>query len=101
VEVAPADKTLPKRVREAQMLGVNYTLVVGAQEEADGTVTARPRNDDGAERAKGEGGGSEGTGAAGGPVFGIAEGEPLLPVSGTVPVEELVSQLQQRIARYQ
>ena len=80
--MAPASKTLQKRVREAQLLGVNYTLVVGAQEEADGTVTVRPRND-----------ATEGQAA-------VDTDDQLQPVSGTLVVAQLVDELQQRVAAY-
>ena len=44
VDVDLSARTLPKMVREAQLAQYNYILVVGAEEEKNGTVNARTRN---------------------------------------------------------
>lgn len=44
VEVAAADESLGKRIRQSKMLKVPYLLVVGEKEETDGTVTAESRD---------------------------------------------------------
>lgn len=48
VQVAGAghDATLAKQVREAQMLGYNYIVVVGDREVESGMVAVRERDDD-------------------------------------------------------
>ncbi len=42
-ELAPANETLGKRIREAQMEKIPYILVVGADEESENTVSVRQR----------------------------------------------------------
>lgn len=44
VEVDNRTETVSKKVREAQLEKVNYILVVGEQEQSDGTVTVRTRD---------------------------------------------------------
>ena len=44
VDVDLSARTLPKMVREAQLAQYNYILVVGAEEETDGTVSVRTRD---------------------------------------------------------
>jgi threonyl-tRNA synthetase len=43
-ELAPSNETLGKRIREAQLEKIPYILVVGADEEAEKTVSARQRD---------------------------------------------------------
>jgi threonyl-tRNA synthetase len=44
VDVDSSNHTLNKKVREAQLAQYNYILVVGAEEEAAGTVNIRTRD---------------------------------------------------------
>ena len=44
MDVFGDDKTLNKRIREAQLLGYNYILVVGDQEVENRTVNVRSRD---------------------------------------------------------
>jgi threonyl-tRNA synthetase len=44
VEVDEADEKMQKKVRKAQLAQANYILVVGGEEEAEGTVNVRTRD---------------------------------------------------------
>ncbi|RCV24969.1 hypothetical protein SETIT_5G129000v2 [Setaria italica] len=47
VDIDMSDRTIQKKVREAQVAQFNYTLVVGAQEAETGNVSVRVRGSDG------------------------------------------------------
>ena len=53
-ELADANESLGKRIREAELLKTPYVLVVGEKEAAAGTVAVRTRGRDG-EKATDEG----------------------------------------------
>ena len=44
IDADMSHKTLNKMIRDAQLAQYNYILVVGAQEESDGTVSVRTRD---------------------------------------------------------
>ncbi|HEX4104431.1 MAG TPA: threonine--tRNA ligase [Candidatus Paceibacterota bacterium] len=45
-ELAPANESLGKRIREAELMKIPYVLVVGEKEEKDGAVAVRSRKGD-------------------------------------------------------
>jgi threonyl-tRNA synthetase len=45
VEVDPADEQLGSRIRKAKLQKVPHVVVVGAQDEADGTLADNTRGD--------------------------------------------------------
>ena len=54
VDVYSAHKTMQRRIREAQLLGVNYVLVVGDVEERNNTVSVRAREQNQAQNLRGQ-----------------------------------------------
>ena len=44
IDVDHSDNTLPKQIRDAQVLAYNYIFVLGDREIENGTITVRSRN---------------------------------------------------------